>query len=44
MTKISKIPNTLRSDSVFWICPIWDLFVSEFLSDFELRISYLLNI
>jgi hypothetical protein len=38
MTKICKIPNKLPSDSVFWIFPILDLFVSEFVSDFDIRI------
>ena len=38
MTKICKIPNRLHSDSVFWIFPSGDLFVSEFVSDFDIRI------
>jgi len=39
MTKIRKIQNRLPSDSVFWIFPIWDLSVPEFVSDFDIRIS-----
>jgi len=38
MTKIRKIQNRLPSDSVFWIFPIWDLSVPEFVSDFDIRI------
>jgi len=37
--KIGKILNKLASDSVFWIFPIGGLFVSEFVSDFDIRIS-----
>jgi hypothetical protein len=38
MTEMFKIPNRLDSDSVFWIFPSGDLFVSGFVSDFAIRI------
>ena len=39
MTQIGKIPNKLALDSLFRIFPIWDLFVFEFVSDLDIRIS-----
>ena len=38
MTEMCKIPNRLRTDSMFWIFPSGDLFVSGFVSDFDIRI------
>jgi hypothetical protein len=38
MTAMCKIPNRLHSDSVLWIFPSGDLFVSGFVSDFDIRI------
>ena len=42
MIKIGKILNKLPSDSVFWIFPIRDLFVFQFVSNFDIRILDLL--
>jgi hypothetical protein len=39
MFQMSKFLNTPRSDSVFRIFQLLDLIVSEFVSDFDIRIS-----
>jgi hypothetical protein len=43
MTKMYEIPNQVPPHSVFWICGFRFVCFSQFVSDFEIRISDLLR-